>query len=511
LPVPIGKNITHNLDEFLEDEDVDSNGDEKSYLNLLLDEDGYLAQAEKVYHAYTGENLKNKFDWIRSELFTRPLQTNLIDDSRDIIDILKIGKNWNPDEDRQLNALYDLLYKKHKQEKVLIFTQFADTAFYLYEQLKKRGLTKINYVTGDSESPTALAQLFSPKSNKKLIASDSELRVLITTDVLSEGQNLQDAHIILNYDLPWAIIRLIQRAGRVDRIGQKAEEILCYSFLPEDGIDQIINLRRTLTTRIKENAEVVGSDETFFDGDPVNIADLYNERSGILEEKDDDTDVDLASYAYQIWKNATDADPSLLKTIPDLPNVVYATKENNDEPSKEGVVVYSRTVEDNDVLAWLDKEGNIITHSQLAILRATQCNAHTKPQYKLDNHHELVAKAVDYIREEEKTSGGTLGKKSGVKFRAYSQLFRYVEANQNTLFVTDTLKKAIDDIYKYPLKEFAKDTINRQLKAGIDDDQLASLVISLKEEDKLCHSSDDEQPMKEPQIICSMGLTNTTN
>ena len=307
LPVPIGKNISQNLDDFLEDEDVDGNEEEGNYLNFLLEEEGYSKQAEKVYHAYTGENLNNKFDWIRSELFTRALQTNLIDDSRDIIEILKVGKKWNPDEDKQLNALHDLLTKTHKEEKVLVFTQFADTAFYLHEQLKKRGLKKIDLVTGDSESPTALAQRFSPVSNKKpeIIRVGNDLRVLITTDVLSEGQNLQDAHIILNYDLPWAIIRLIQRAGRVDRIGQKAEQIFCYSFLPEDGIEQIINLRRRLTSRIKENAEVVGSDETFFDGDPVNIADLYNERSGILEEKDEDADVDLASYAYQIWKNAT--------------------------------------------------------------------------------------------------------------------------------------------------------------------------------------------------------------
>lgn len=89
------------------------------------------------------------------------------------------------------------------------------------------------------------------------------MRVLITTDVLSEGQNLQDSHIVVNYDLPWAIIRLIQRAGRVDRIGQQAETILCYSFLPEDGIEKIINLRNRLVKRIGENADVVGSDELF--------------------------------------------------------------------------------------------------------------------------------------------------------------------------------------------------------------------------------------------------------
>jgi hypothetical protein len=122
-----------------------------------------------------------------------------------------------------------------------------------------------------------------------------------------------------------------------------------------------------------------------------------------------------------------------------------------------------------------------------------------------------VAKAIDYIKEEERNTGGTLGKKAGVKYRVYMRLDRYVKEYENTLFVNEALKKSIDDIYKYPLKEFARDTINRQLKAGIADDQLASLVISLREEDKLCHINDDELPTKEPQIICSMGLTNTTN
>ena len=173
--------------------------------------------------------------------------------------------------------MYKLLSEKHKSEKVLIFTQFADTAYYLSEHLKNRKLENLEHVTGDSENPTALAQLFSPLSNK-IPVSKNDIRVLVSTDVLSEGQNLQDAHIILNYDLPWAIIRLIQRAGRVDRIGQKADEIICYSFLPEDGIEQIINLRHRLTNRIRQNAEVVGSDEVFFDGDPINIEDL-NEKS----------------------------------------------------------------------------------------------------------------------------------------------------------------------------------------------------------------------------------------
>ena len=87
---------------------------------------------------------------------------------------------------------------------------------------------------------------------------------MIATYVLGEGQNLQDAHIVVNYDLPWAIIRLIQRTGRVDRIGQEASDILCYTFWPVDGVERLIRLHEQLRARLRENAEVVGTDEAFF-------------------------------------------------------------------------------------------------------------------------------------------------------------------------------------------------------------------------------------------------------
>jgi hypothetical protein len=118
------------------------------------------------------------------------------------------------------------------------------------------------------------------RKRDKVRAAD-ELRVLIATDVLSEGQNLQDCAIIVNYDLPWAIIRLIQRAGRVDRIGQQSDKILCYSFVPADGVERLIKLRARVRQRLVENKEVVGSDETFFDDDKDDelIRDLYTERT----------------------------------------------------------------------------------------------------------------------------------------------------------------------------------------------------------------------------------------
>ena len=80
--------------------------------------------------------------------------------------------------------------------------------------------------------------------------------------------------------------------------------------------------------------------------------------------------------------------------------------------------------------------------------------------------------------------------------------------NIGIIEVTEEMKKAVDDIFKYPLKEFARDTLNRQLKAGVSDDGLANLVVSLRDDDKLCITDNEEQANRLPQIICSMGIKN---
>jgi hypothetical protein len=500
LAFPIGKQEAGLIDDFMY---TDKDDEDDSNIDLLLTPKEYLNQAEKYYTSLLHK--EHKYQWIKSQLFNEQMKKDLEKDSTALMKILKIGKDWKQENDRQLNALDDLINKKHKDEKILIFTQYSDTAYYLYESLKKRGVKQMECVTGASDDPTTLAYRFSPKSNEKDFPKSQEIRVLISTDVLSEGQNLQDAHIVLNYDLPWAIIRLIQRAGRVDRIGQKHHEIYCYSFLPEDGIENIINLRGRLSQRIRENAETVGSDEVFFEGDPINIADLYNEKSGLLDEEED-IEVDLASYAFQIWKNAIDAQPELAKTIPDLPNVIYATKKGGESQELNGAIVYTKTSNENDVLAWVDEKETIVTQSQFEILKAVKCGLDEQALERFEKHHNLVKFGLEHIKETESKVGGQLGKKTGARYRAYMRLNTYVERNAGTLWITEELKKAIQDIYDYPMREYARETINRQLKTGINDEDLANLIVSLREDGKLSLISDENSTNKEPQIICSMGL-----
>jgi len=340
----------------------------------------------------------------------------------------------------------------------------------------------------------------------------AELRILIATDILSEGQNLQDCAIIVNYDLPWAIIRLIQRAGRVDRIGQRSEQILCYSFIPADGIERLIRLRARVRQRLIENKEVVGSDETFFDDDGQDdaIRDLYTETNGVYDDEGD-TEVDLASYAYQIWKNATDADPSLAGKVEDLPNVVYASKAHTPSAlNPNGVLVYLRTGQGNDALAWIDEQGRSVTQSQFTILKAAACSADTEALPRIDRHHELTGLGLRHILEEEKSTGGALGRPSGARFKAYERLKRYRGriGGQRDLFTTDAhvreVERAMEEIYRYPFFQATADTLNRQLKAGIDDHKLVDLILALREEGRLCVIEDDN--VQRPKLICSLGL-----
>lgn len=517
LALPLGTQDAELLDPGIADrddadlsrDDEDDNEASQANENALRTEADYRRRAADIYASYAGP-WKRRFKWLRPGLFVDHLAKDLRDDIQALLKVLILCGEWDASKDAKLDALWKLLTRKHPNDKVLIFTQFADTVHYLEEQLRARGATRLAGVTGESDDPTALAWRFSPVGNDKRdrVDPDRELRILIATDVLSEGQNLQDCAVAVNYDLPWAIIRLIQRAGRVDRIGQRAETILCYSFLPADGVERIIRLRSRVRQRLTENAEVLGTDEAFFEGEPSNrILDLFHEKAGILDG-DADAEVDLASQAYQIWKNAITADPGLPKTLETLldAKVVYAARPHQPTPREAaGVLVYARTAEGNDALAWIDNSGNTVTESQLAILRAAECTVDTPALPRQENHHDLVNEAVQQIVAEEKTAGGQLGRPSGARFRAYERLKGYAERVKGTLFESQKLLKAIDEIYRYPLRPTAIEALNRQLRSGVSDEDLAQLVVGLRDEDRLCLIHEEEQP-SEPCIICSMGL-----
>jgi hypothetical protein len=117
----------------------------------------------------------------------------------------------------------------------------------------------------------------------------------------------------------------------------------------------------------------------------------------------------------------------------------------------------------------------------------------------------LVRQGVERIASEEKSIGGQLGRPTGARFRTYERLKRYADAVKDTLFDSQQLRRAIEDIHNYPLRQVAVDTLNRQLRSGISDEALVQLVIELRETDRLCIIHEEEES-QEPRIICSLGL-----
>jgi Helicase conserved C-terminal domain len=522
LPLPIGTQDAALLDEAGNDEDADSllslDWETPEETSDAVDEENidpqqdFAQRAAKIYNLYRNP-YQRRFKWIRANLFRPELQQHLQQDATALISILQLAGTWNPLQDSKLKALVTLLQQQHPVDKILIFTQFADTARYLAKALEAQGTTQVGLATGQSADPTALAWRFSPRSNEKPIPESEQLRILVATDVLSEGQNLQDCAVILNYDLPWAIIRLIQRAGRVDRIGQQAEEILCYSFLPADGVERLINLRGRLRDRLQENQDVVGTDEAFFEDEVQReiLLNLYNERSGVLDEAEEG-DVDLTSEALQIWQSAIDANPSLKGIIEKLPDVVYSTREHEPIGSDpEGVLLYLRTNEGTDSLAWVDRNGDSVTQSQMRILRTARCNIDTPPLPRHPQHHDLVTRGAELIAEQTKTVAGTLGNKRSAAARTYDRLMAYTQNVRETTPILamgtewESLERAIEEINQHPLRQNAIARLNREFKAGASDEQLARLVTFLREHDALCVINPEER-RDGAQIICSMGL-----
>ena len=188
-----------------------------------------------------------------------------------IEDLLASMRLVTPADDSKLQHLLQLIQGKLEQplnpgnRKVLIFTAFADTANYLYDSLAPIGLKlglHVGKVTG-SDAPKStlhktydfqsLLTLFSPRSKEKAIAlpdEPGELDILIGTDCISEGQNLQDCDYLINYDIHWNPVRIIQRFGRIDRIGSPNQQIQLVNYWPDISLDEYINLKERVENRM---------------------------------------------------------------------------------------------------------------------------------------------------------------------------------------------------------------------------------------------------------------------
>lgn len=217
-------------------------------------------------------------------------QRNLKADLEVLELLLLMVEDITPKYDYKLNELLNVIQEKvtnpinPDNKKIIIFTAFSDTAEYLYENVSAFAKTKFNLnsalITGSVEGRTTIPKFpidmnmiltcFSPVSKEKaqIMPKDHHnIDILIATDCISEGQNLQDCDYVINYDIHWNPVRIIQRFGRIDRIGSKNQVIQLVNFWPDLTLDDYINLKSRVETRMRISVMTATGDDDYINQD----------------------------------------------------------------------------------------------------------------------------------------------------------------------------------------------------------------------------------------------------
>ena len=235
---------------------------------------------------------------------TKRLEGAIYHDFEAIDDVIQEVRSLDAAHDAKLQRLLRYLRDRSpRQHRTVVFSQFADTVDYL-SAATAEGFGRTAKVTGSTGNALAVARRFAPLGNRVDVDEADQIDLLIATDALSEGVNLQDADTLVNYDLHWNPVRLIQRAGRIDRIGSPNEEIHVASFLPERELEERLGLEAVLRKRIAEFLAVFGEDSRILpdEGEELDedaVIDAYTGQA--LERADEEDDIDaLGKHAERI-------------------------------------------------------------------------------------------------------------------------------------------------------------------------------------------------------------------
>ena len=415
-----------------------------------------------------------------------------LEQDREILDLLiMMISDITPEHDSKLQTLFEVIADKQEHpinegnKKIIIFTAFADTADYLYENVSKYAKDKYALdsaiVTGSIDGKTTIKGLrtdlntvltcFSPISKDKNLLmpnQSAEIDILIATDCISEGQNLQDCDYLINYDIHWNPVRIIQRFGRIDRIGSKNSCIQLVNFWPDITLDEYINLKARVETRMKiVDMTATGDDNVL---SPEEKGDLEYRKQQLKRLQEEVVDIEEMSTGISIMDlglNEFRLDlldyikehPELEKAPHGMNAVVAATDEL---PS--GVIFVLRNVK-NEVninsqnrlhpfyMVYLSEDGEVIID-------------HLSPKEMLDSFRLLCKgkkepdKELCAIFNEETDDGRKMGK--------YSELLG--DSIASIIEVKD--ESEIDSFLSGKQMSFLSETIN-----GLDDFELISFLV----------------------------------
>lgn len=224
-----------------------------TYRKHLLKEEEEISEEE-----YREELEEIDLDEYKSDKFLEDIQKDI----EVFKEIREMIENIGYEEDAKIQTLEEELYQMSQDEQIVVFAFYSDTIQYIYNYLSNSDRLsdkRIEMITGDTST--------AEREEKIEAYREDNLDIILSTDVLSEGQNLQKAKHLINYDLHWNPTRMIQRAGRIDRIGTPHDEIIIHNFFPSDELEDLLELVKVLESKISDIDQAVGMDQKVLDED----------------------------------------------------------------------------------------------------------------------------------------------------------------------------------------------------------------------------------------------------
>lgn len=489
--MPVGDLASSELYEAADPEsDLDDNPDE---LQKIVDRIKQKGENRYEFHAFEVERLK---DDVRRDLGT-------------FESIMEMLQTLAPDTDDKLHRLQKLL-DDNKDKKVIVFTEFASTAKYIYDNLKWNKRENMELVTSERNNVLQAARRFDPKNNPDPSAQPNQeeaLTLLVTTDVLSEGVNLQAGNVVINYDFHWNPVRLIQRVGRVDRIGSDNERIAVYNFLPDPKIEEDLKLEVAVSSKIDEIHRVMGEDYAILViTEKINEKDMYaicRQDSSILDYEDGNPlePTEFEKILIDIHEN----NPKLWHEFRKIPDGVRSSK--NPRRGKL-LLACSNGFSKNDsitryyVISHSKKVSQVDSRRALYLLKTKDKSTHVLPDDYDLMLHVGWARFLDDMEQREASERTRI--KLTVSQRAVIK--RLIEIARSTKPIKN--KEMIDTLHIAFSIPILKGKLNRELnhirKAELDNEQFVDALSEIYRNFELQKNIEQrEKELEAPRIVYS--------
>ncbi len=432
--------------------------------NKILDRESYRkflqSQSEDEFEEEFIQNLEN----IDPELYEVDVIIERTKKDVDLLENLYQKLHSMSEEDKKLGTLISTL-KELKGRKILIFGYFKDTMRDLHRELTKYEVLKTLDINKEKISITDSDVLpkerrdriikFSPVSNGKpeIKGTEEEIQILLSTDVLSEGQNLQDADTIINYDLPWNPVKIVQRVGRLDRIRSPHEKIHVYNFFPEDELESLLGLLERLYRKLEEINRSVGLDESVL-GEIPNPKDfgyirkIFNQDKETLDELEGLSELAIGEFLKEEILNYLKSEGT--EKIKKIPNGVGSSIKRD---NRKGILV---AFKDNERHYWCfyDIENNKIIEDRLECIKIIRCSkeeSYNEPPPEIkDNLYEIIKKVKNHIISRLKTAQVRPKKLKAPQNHIVAFLKQINEENKELI---DYFSNPLPEIYFKKLKE----------------------------------------------------------